>query len=633
MEHHIPRRDFVLALPAALGASQIVRGVASGIRVTAPSAAAGNVRLEPLDYRGVRLGPSRWRQQFQAARDYYYGISDDDILQGFRAAAGLPAPGTPLGGWCQRNSYTVFGQWLSGMSRIYRATGDAAMRDKAVRLFSGWVRTVKPDGDAGVRHYPYDKMVCGLVDLARYAEHQDAVPLLERITDFAAKSLSRDNHLADPAQPQGYYGRPQEWYTLAENLYRAYQLTGNPKFRAFAEAWLYPAYWNQFAETSRPAAAHGVHAYSHVNTFSSVAMAYEVGGEASYLRILKNAFDYLQQTQCYATGGYGPNERFMAPDGSLGRALDTRSDTWESGCGSWAAFKLSRYLTRFTGEARYGDWMERILYNGVGGGLWMAEGGRNFYYADHRVGGGIKVYNWDTFTCCSATYLQDVADYHNIIYYRDAAGGLYVNLYVPSEVTWQGPAGEAHLSQETRYPEADTSNLTLTIKEPAAFPLRFRIPGWTRGASIAVNGVDAGVTVSPGAWAAIERPWRSGDRITIRIPLVMRMEPVDQQHPDRVAVVRGPVVLALEGAYHDPYFRLPERDDDLERWLVPEAWSMPIALRMPVVKPPEPTPTVFRVVPPRGNAARLKFRSFYEIPEGYPYFMYFDRRELPWRLW
>jgi DUF1680 family protein len=122
-----------------------------------------------------------------------------------------------------------------------------------------------------------------------------------------------------------------------------------------------------------------VHAYSHVNTFSSAAMACDVLGDASYLEILKNGYDYLQHTQVYATGGYGPNERFMAPDGSLGRALETRSDTAEIVCGSWAGFKMARYLMRFTGDARYGDWIERLFYNGVGAALPLMGRGRNFY--------------------------------------------------------------------------------------------------------------------------------------------------------------------------------------------------------------------------------------------------------------
>ena len=90
-------------------------------------------------------------------------------------------------------------------------------------------------------------------------------------------------------------------------------------------------------------------------------MAYAVTGEERYLRICINAYDFLRRTQCYATGGFGPDERLMPPDGSLGRSLDLYAGHAEIPCGSWAAFKLSRYLMSFTGEARFGDWIESRL--------------------------------------------------------------------------------------------------------------------------------------------------------------------------------------------------------------------------------------------------------------------------------
>ncbi len=482
---------------------------------------------------------------------------------------------------------------------------------------------------------PSTRLVCGLVDLQIYANYEPAVALLEKITDHASKTLDRANKLADPTHNTAYYGVPQEWYTLAENLLRAYQLTGNPKFKTFGEVWLYHDWWNKFARTSAPADAHGVHAYSHVNTFSSAAMAYDVLGDASYLEILKNGYDYLQQTQVYATGTYGPNERFMAPDGSLGRALDTRSDTAEVVCGSWAGFKMARYLMRFTGEARYGDWMERLFYNGVGAALPLMGRGRNFYYGDYRVGGGMKVYNWDTFTCCSGTYSQNIADYYNLAYYKDA-DSLYVNLYMPADVAWERPEGKVVVEQETQYPEAETSTLTIKPAKPVRFALKLRVPSWTRGMTVRINGAPASVECKPGTWAIVERTWNPGDRVDVTIPLTLRMEAVDRQHPDRVAVMRGPVVLILEGAYHSGTFRLPERDEDLQTWLVPEKWTRPLAILSP-----EPTPdpeardtmSVFRVVPPDKSAVRLKFRPFYDTGEGYPYFMYFDRKGLPYKLW
>jgi DUF1680 family protein len=628
----VPRRDFLKAVPVT--AYALTSAVRSADLPAQAAPRAGIVRLEAFDYDGVTLRPSRWKRQYDAARTFYLGLSDDDILHGYRAAAGLAAPGRPLGGWCGKDSNIVFGQWLSGMSRMYRATNDTAMGDKALRLFSEWTKTVKPTGDCGMDHYAFDKLVCGLVDLQRYAGHHEAGPMLARVTAYAAKTFERPaSPVADITDNRAYYGQPQEWYTLGENLLRADQLTGDPMFRTFANEWFYHGYWNKFLTSSTPEDAHGVHAYSHVNTFSSAAMAYEVLGDPTYLEILKHAYDYLQHSQCYATGGYGPNERFMRTDGSLGRALETRSDTFEAVCGSWAAFKLARYLMRYTGEARYGDWIERLFYNGVGAALHVTADVRNFYYADYRVGGGMKVYNWDTCTCCSGTYIQNVADYHNLIYFKDA-DALSVNLYVPSEVRWQRASSDVRLTQDTTYPDAETTTMTITSDGPALFALRFRVPSWTSGVSVKINGAPVTVDATPGTWASIRRTWQSGDQVDVQIPLTLRMEAVDRQHPDRVAVIRGPVVLVLEGAYHDPNFRLPMRDEDLPAWLAPESgstlasgiWSVGIA-------PPLDAPTIFRVVPPDKRPVRLRFRPFYEPGEGYPYFMYFDRNTLPWRLW
>jgi hypothetical protein len=632
MSSHLARRDFLKSVPVAAYALTSVH--ASEGEVPQRSARMpGTFKLDAFDYAGVTLGPCRWQRQVEGARAFYLGLSDDDILHGFRKAAGLSAPGQPLGGWCGIDSNIVFGQWLSGMSRLSRATGDAALRDKAIRLFTEWARTVKPDGDARMDHYAFDKMVCGLVDLQKYAGHREADAVLRRIVAYADKSFARPAApLADITDNRAYYGRPQEWYTLGENLLRAYEFTGEPFYRTFASVWFYDAYWNKFLKNASPDDAHGVHAYSHVNTFSSAAMAYAATGDDRHLTIIRHAYDYLQQHQCYSTGGYGPNERFMRTDGSLGRALDSRSDTFEAVCGSWAGFKLSSYLMRFTGEARYGDWIERLFYNGVGAALPIMAGGRNFYYADYRVGGGMKVYNWDTCTCCSGTYIQNMAAYHDLIYFKDA-GGVYVNLFVPSTVTWRGPSGDVRITQDTRYPDSETTALTMQMAGPASFAVRFRVPLWASGATVTVNGAPVTLDARPGTWATIRRTWQTADRIEFKIPLAFRTQAVDVQHPDRVAVVRGPVVMALEGAYHDPNFRLPATDTELNAWLTPDPDTLARGI-WSVGMPPDTDPvTVFKLVPPDKSAVRLRFRPFYEPGEGYPYFMYFDRKALPWRLW
>ena len=122
----------------------------------------------------------------------------------------------------------------------------------------------------------------------------------------------------------------------------------------------------------------------------------------SYRQICINGYDFMLKTQCYATGGYGPDERIMPPSGSLGRSLsDVFGYHAEIPCGSWAAFKLSMYLMRFTGEARFGDWIETILYNAMGATLPPEQDGKCFYYGDYRPSGGMKTYYWHEWPCCS----------------------------------------------------------------------------------------------------------------------------------------------------------------------------------------------------------------------------------------
>ena len=617
MDKGMARREFLGTIPLGVG-------IMARAAQAAPEEGS-RIRLETFEYRGVQLLPSRWLDQVQQNRDYYFALADDDILKGFRAGAGLPAPGTTLGGWCERDSSPVFGQWLSGMARLSRATGDSALHGKAVHLMNEWGKTVKPNGDCGMRHYAWEKLVCGLVDMKVYGEDESAVPLLERVTKFAEANFSRTNRPASRDPHGSFSGNPGEWYTLAENLYRAYQATGDNKFRQFAEVWLYPTWWNKFAETPSPPDAYGVHAYSHVNTFSSAAMHYEVTGDPAILRILRNAYDYLQNTQCFATGGFGPDERLLAPDGSLGAALETRPNTFETVCGSWAGFKLSRYLMRFTGEARYGDWVERLLYNGVGAALPLAGRGRNFYYSDYRSAGGMKVYRYDNFTCCSGSLFQSLADYHNLVYFKDPAA-LYVNLYLPSKVVWSRSAGEVRVTQKTEYPLEETSELTIDLQQPTQFALRCRVPGWSNSMSFRINGREESVVARPGTWASISRTWNPGDRVEVRIPLRFRWQAVDGEHPDRRAIVRGAVVTPLEFRYLEPLLRVPLDDEGLNRMLTADT-------RSGIVHGLSNGAGSYRVQGSDGRPLMAMVRPFFQYTEDYPYLMYIDVKKWPVKYW
>src|SRR5262245_21161252 len=124
--------------------------------------AKGRRVLEPFDYRNVRLLPGRFLNQVEQARELYGSLSNDDILKGFRREAGLAAPGHGMKGWCQSTSAVILGQLMSGMVRLGRASDDDRLTDKAIALYQGWSETLAPDGNARMRLYDWDKLVCGL---------------------------------------------------------------------------------------------------------------------------------------------------------------------------------------------------------------------------------------------------------------------------------------------------------------------------------------------------------------------------------------------------------------------------------------------------------------------------------------
>lgn len=543
------RRQFVISSAAA----SLATSGALQAAVAAAKPAPGGLRA--FDYRGVTLLPGRLRDQFDYARGFYFSMSNDDMLRGFRRAAGLPAPGNDMKGWCRRDCSATFGQWLSGMARISCATKDQAMREKVIYLITEWERTLGPADNTQLKGwgtYSWEKMACGLVDAAVYLEYPDALRLFARITRWAMANFDRARSPArvtdrDGRRPKGTL----EWYTLAENALRAYLLTKDPLFLEFANLWPYHDYWDPFITSARPAHAAHLHSYSHVNTFSSAAMLYSVTREQRYLQILRNAYDWATQTQAYASGGFGPGEWSVPADGSLGSALEVRLDTAELPCGSWAGFKLARYLAEFTGQARYGEWVETLLYNGIGAALPIQPDGRSFYYADYRLGMGLKTYFWDEWPCCSGTYAQAIADYCNIIYYHDA-DGLCVSQLVASKVNWMHRGQSVELVQETRYPEEDVSRLTVNTSRPVKMNLRFRIPAWCTTSHFKVNGELSSARTDASGWACIDRRWQPGDVVEVRYEMNSRFVAVDAQHPHRVALMHGPVLMAQDARFGYP---------------------------------------------------------------------------------
>ena len=211
--------------------------------------------------------------------------------------------------------------------------------------------------------------------------------------------------------------------------------------------------------------------------------------------------------------------------------------------------------------------MERVLWNTVLGARPLERDGHAFYYADYNQQGH-RSYHPDAFPCCSGTLPQVAADYRVNSYLRDREG-LYVVLYVNSNVRWDQDGTHVTLTQTHKYPLEGDIRMLVNVSRARAFSIRLRIPAWAQGASLAINGKPTPFNEENG-FATIQRRWESGDRIDLHLPMDNRLEVINARHPDTVALLRGPLVLFPVGEQRAPRTRaqlLAARRDGSETWV------------------------------------------------------------------
>ena len=519
--------------------------------------AAAMPRLDEFGYSDVTITSPLHEAQLKNTHDVLMSLSEDSLLKPFRQMARQPAPGTDLGGWYNYDPNfdwhkddagfapgATFGQWVSALARMYAINGSPEIRDKVLRLNRLYAQTISESFYDNNRFpaYCYDKLLLGLIDSHQLVHDPDAFEILKRTTKAAlphmpGKAIDRELEWR-PGKDQSF--RWDESYTNPENLFLAYQRGAGEQYREVAIQYLDNYTWFDPLARGENVLA-GKHAYSYVNSLSSSMQAYMTLGDERYLRATKNAFAMVN-AQSFATGGWGPDEMLKAPDsGDVNASLTKTHNSFETPCGSYAHFKVTRYLLRVTRDSRYGDSMERIMYNTVLGAKPMHADGRAFYYADYNFVGK-KVFSNHRFPCCSGTLPQVAADYRINTYFRDQQG-VYVNLYLSSSVRWIQEGAELSLAQDGAYPFADSVSLKVTASQPKDFALRLRIPEWAHDARIEINGKRWQGVAEPGSFATISRQWRGGDRIDLQMPLPMRLEAIDAQHPETVALLCGPLVL------------------------------------------------------------------------------------------
>jgi len=562
--HALHRRHFL----ALLSSSALIAGLPAPLLARAAGAAASHETitpaLSPFPLQQVRLLDGPFLQAARTNQKYLLSLSPDRLLHTFRLTAGLPSTAEPLGGWekpdCELRGHFAGGHYLSACALAYAATGDQEIKTRGdlmvaelakcqKKLGNGYLSAfpesffdrLRDGGRVWAPFYTIHKILAGHIDMYQLTGNAQALETAKGMADWICNWVGPlgDEHLVRVLET--------EWGGTNEALYNLYAITGNRWYLRTGDRFRVPSFFD-------PLAGHrdelkGLHVNTHIPQVIGAARRYEVSDAPYYHEIADYFWHEVTGERTYCTGGTSNFEFWRSDPGDLKGQL---SGNTEECCCGYNMLKLTRHLYQWTGDPRYFDYYERTLFNSRLGTQHPDNGGKMYYLP--LEAGYWKLYNspTDSFWCCTGTGAEEFAKFGDSIYFHNDRD-LFVNLFIASQVEW--PEKGLSVRQQTSFPEQDSTTLEFTAKAPVAAGLNLRIPAWAgENAAVFVNGKKVPVMSSPGSYLRLERTWQTGDRVELRLPMRLQVEPLPGDQSYR-AVLYGPIVLAgrmgSEGLTHD----------------------------------------------------------------------------------
>jgi DUF1680 family protein len=548
------------------GAAGLAAGLAGSVAATLPALPAlaaarpdAGVSVHPFPLNAVRLLSGPFAANAGRTQSYLSFLDADRLLHTFRLNVGLASSATPCGGWespsTELRGHST-GHVLSALSQAYASTGTTSFRTKSDYLVTELAKCQARASAAGfgsgylsafpesfidrvearqavwAPYYTLHKIMAGLLDAHLLTGNAQALTVL---LGMASWSKARNDRLTG-TQRQNMLDT--EFGGMNEVLTNLYQLTGDADHLVAAQYFDHAEIFDPLAAGTD--ALNNYHANTQIPKVIGAIREYHASGTTRYRTIATNFWDIVTRHHSYAIGGNSDGEYFKAPDRIAGQLSDTTCEC----CNSYNMLKLTRQLF-FTDPTRADrmDFYEKALYNHILASQDPGSAhGFQCYYVPMRPG-GIKTYSndYNSFVCCHGTGMESNTKFGDSIYFY-AGDTLYVNLFIASELTWT--ARGLTVRQDTTFPESNTTRLTVTGSAAATF--RIRIPSWTTGPQLRLNGVVQTTTLTPGSYATLTRTWASGDVVELTLPAPLVREPTPD-NPAVQAVKVGPIVLA--GAY------------------------------------------------------------------------------------
>jgi DUF1680 family protein len=501
-----------------------------GTEAVAATRADIGVSVYPFPLTAVRLSAGPFLDNMNRQLAYFRFVDADRLLHTFRTNAGLSSSAQPCGGWesptTELRGHST-GHLLSGLAMAYANTGDATYRTKGDYLVSSLAacqnRATQQGYHAGylsafpenffdrlengqsvwAPYYTLHKILAGLLDQYLLAGNQQAMDVLLR---KAAWVKTRTDPLSYNQMQQVLR---TEFGGMPEVLADLHLVSGDPDHLTTAQRFDHAQILDPLSANQDRLA--GFHANTQIPKITGALREYHSTGTTRYRDIAVNFWRIVIDHHTYVIGGNSNGEYFQTPNAIASQLSDNTCEV----CNTYNMLKLTRQLF-FTDPSRaeYMDYYELALFNQILGEQ-DPNSARGYvtYYNPLRAG-GIKTYSndYNNFTCDHGSAMESQTKFADSIYFH-AGETLYVNLFIASVLTWPGRG--ITVRQETTFPTASSTRLTITGSGHIA--LKIRIPQWTNGAVVRVNGV-AQSTATPGTYATIDRTWASGDVVDVSVP-------------------------------------------------------------------------------------------------------------------
>lgn len=488
----------------------------------------------------------------------------------------------------------MWGKAVRSGCMFYRYTHDAELKSILDKTVADLLTT--QDANGSISCTPADKQPGSengdlwerkyvMLGLEEYYAHVDSSPaVLEALKRHADCIIAQVGHapkkeitdLGWSATNIGAEPCHIESSTLLEPFMRLFNLTGEQRYLDFATYIVESGgtkHYNliELACANTPPylmSGHYPKAYEMMSLFEGLVEYYRVTGDAKCRQAFLNLYNNIRTREItiignggadrpfhpYVAGEAWGNTAFEQTNPAITRMMET--------CVGVTWMKFCSQVLRLTEDPTAMDEIEKYVYNGLLGA--MKPSGDGFSYVNLLNGNKVVNYGWGWkfngfyVTCCNLNGPMGLAYIPYVAVMEDGSGPM-VNLYNAGSVNTRTPGGQPlHLTLDTEFPLSGKVVISISPEQKEKFTVKLRIPAWSKGTVLAVNGKRMEVTA--GTYAAITRKWSKGDTVELTFDMACRL--VDAPHgtdpagDNFRAVVRGPIVLArdenIDARYAEP---------------------------------------------------------------------------------